>query len=60
MKQLGLAAFTDTYLTALGLIIFFLFFIGMILWVNHKDRKVLYKQMENMPLNDGELAHERL
>lgn len=60
MKQLGLSAFTDTHLTALGLLIFFVFFLSVVLWVNRKDRKSFYQEMENMPLNDGDIAHERL
>lgn len=57
MKQLGLAAFTDTYLTSAGLIIFFVFFIGMVIWVSLKENRVRYSQIEKLPFLDGE-SHE--
>jgi cbb3-type cytochrome oxidase subunit 3 len=59
MKQEGLSFFTDTYLTILGLVIFFLFFIGVVVWVNRKNVRDYYKSMQSMPLNDGELSYER-
>ncbi len=55
MKQLGLAYFTDTHLTALGLLIFFFFFVGVLFWVYRKSSTSLYHRMEQMPLlKDGE------
>lgn len=54
MKQLGLKYFTDTHLTVLGLMIFFLFFIGVIMWVYRKNSTQLYSQLENMPLTGGD------
>jgi cbb3-type cytochrome oxidase subunit 3 len=59
MKQEGLSFFTDTYLTILGLVIFFLFFIGVVVWVNRKNVRDYYNSMQSMPLNDGELSYER-
>lgn len=59
MKQEGLSFFTDTHLTVLGLLIFFVFFISVVLWVNRKNAGSYYKNMEQMPLNDGELSYER-
>lgn len=59
MKQEGLSYFTDTHLTILGLLIFFVFFIGVVIWVNRKNVHGYYKNMEQMPLNDGELYYER-
>lgn len=60
MKQDGLMYFTDTYLTAVGLLIFFLFFVGVVVWVNRKQGKTYYKRMEQIPLNDEELVYERI
>ncbi len=54
MKQEGLAYFTDTQLTALGLLIFFIFFIGVLVWTSLKDNKAIYKNLEQLPLKDGE------
>jgi Cbb3-type cytochrome oxidase component FixQ. len=59
MKQEGLAYFTDTYLTAIGLLIFFLFFCAVLLWINRKSAKQFYGKMEQIPLNDGEFIYER-
>lgn len=54
MKQLGLSFFTDTHLTALGLLIFFGFFMGVLWWTSLKVNKAAYKNLEQLPLNDGE------
>ncbi|MNT14842.1 Cbb3-type cytochrome oxidase component FixQ [compost metagenome] len=59
MKQEGLQYFTDTHLTAIGLLIFFLFFVGVLLWINRKSAKSFYSKMEQVPLNDGEFIYER-
>lgn len=50
----GLGYFTDTHLTIIGLLIFFTFFIGLLWWTSLKPNKALYKQMEQIPLNDGD------
>ncbi|MBS1970703.1 MAG: cbb3-type cytochrome c oxidase subunit 3 [Bdellovibrionales bacterium] len=54
MKQDGLAFFTDTHLTALGLVIFFGFFIGVLIWTSLKENKANYQKMEKIPLIDGD------
>ena len=59
MKQEGLSFFTDTYLTVIGLLLFFLFFVGVILWVRRKSGATYYQNMEQMPLRDGEISYER-
>ena len=53
MKQEALMQFTDTYLTSAGLIIFFLFFIGVLYWTSRKENLTLYKKMETLPLIEG-------
>ncbi|WII73652.1 cbb3-type cytochrome c oxidase subunit 3 [Bdellovibrio sp. 22V] len=50
MKQEGLRYFTDTHLTALGLLIFFVFFVGVLIWVYRKHSKELYQHLEQIPL----------
>ncbi|WP_347358684.1 CcoQ/FixQ family Cbb3-type cytochrome c oxidase assembly chaperone [Bdellovibrio sp.] len=54
MKQEALKYFTDTHLTAMGLLIFFLFFVGVLFWVYRKSSKEIYSHMEQIPLKDGE------
>ncbi len=54
MKQDGLAFFTDTQLTGLGLVIFFSFFIGVLIWTSLKENKANYRKMEQIPLTDGD------
>ena len=55
MKQEALKYFTETHLTALGLLIFFGFFVTVLFWVYRKDSKALYSRMTEMPLlKDGE------
>lgn len=56
MKE-GLSNFTDTYLTSIGLLIFFGFFIAMVIWVSRKENRHLYNQVEQLPFLDGE-SHE--
>ncbi|MBK9321523.1 MAG: cbb3-type cytochrome c oxidase subunit 3 [Bdellovibrionaceae bacterium] len=53
MKQEALMQFTDTYLTSVGLIIFFLFFMGVLYWTSRKENIALYKKIETMPLIEG-------
>lgn len=53
MKNEGLAYFTDTQLTALGLIIFFVFFVGVLCWTSLKTNKAVYKTLEQLPLKEG-------
>ncbi len=54
MKQEGLMYFTDTYLTSLGLTIFFVFFIGVCFWVYRKGSQSLYTQLSQLPLQNGD------
>lgn len=56
MKQEGLAFFTDTWMTLIGLLIFFIFFVSMIIKVRRiKDE--YYEVMSKMPLEDQ--GHEQ-
>ncbi|MBV2167889.1 MAG: cbb3-type cytochrome c oxidase subunit 3 [Bdellovibrio sp.] len=54
MKQEGLKYFTDTHLTGMGLLIFFIFFVGVLFWVYRKSSTEIYHKMEQIPLQDGE------
>ncbi|MNK12032.1 Cbb3-type cytochrome oxidase component FixQ [compost metagenome] len=54
MKQEALKFFSDTHLTALGLLIFFGFFVGVLLWVYRKSSTNIYAQLEQLPLKDGD------
>ncbi|MEK6554961.1 MAG: cbb3-type cytochrome c oxidase subunit 3 [Bdellovibrionota bacterium] len=55
MKSEGLAYFTDTYLTSIGLLIFFAFFVAVIIWTSRRESQKLYRRVENLPL---EVDHE--
>jgi cbb3-type cytochrome oxidase subunit 3 len=52
MKE-GLAHFTDVYLTSIGLIIFFLFFLGVLWWTSKSGSKELYRRVQNFPFENG-------
>jgi len=52
MKQEGLKFFTNTEYTLIAFIIFFVFFIGMTIWVFRKSAKKQYSQIANIPLED--------
>jgi cbb3-type cytochrome oxidase subunit 3 len=55
MKQEALKYFADTYLTAMGLLIFFGFFVATVLWVYRKHSKTHYARMTQIPLqSDGD------
>tara|TARA_B100001248_G_scaffold259870_1_gene246807 strand:- start:6687 stop:6857 length:171 start_codon:yes stop_codon:yes gene_type:complete len=50
MKQEGLKYFTDTHLTAIALVIFFVFFVVMVAVVYSKNRKKYYERLSKLPL----------
>ncbi len=50
----GLSYFNDTYLTSIGLIIFFLFFVGVLWWTSISRNRILYKRIETLPFEAGE------
>jgi cytochrome c oxidase cbb3-type subunit 4 len=54
VKQEGLIYFTDTHLTVLGLLLFFLFFIVMLFRVCRKSAKSYYEELSLLPLKDGD------
>lgn len=55
MKAEGLKYFTDTYMTSIGLILFFTFFVSMLIWVFRASAKQSYHYIEQLPLKqDGE------
>lgn len=54
MKSLALSHFQDIHLTALGLLIFFVFFCGVLWWVSRKSTQEVYQQLQNRPFEDGE------
>lgn len=53
MKQVGLTYFSDTFITSLGLLIFLVFFIGMLIWVHRRSSTELYQYLEQLPLHEG-------
>lgn len=53
MKE-GLSHFTDIYLTSIGLLIFFSFFIGVVWWTSRSHNKNLYNRVKALPFENGE------
>ena len=53
MKE-GMSYFTDTHLTAIGLLIFFVWFVVMCVWVLKIIPKEQHLLMAQMPLKDEE------
>lgn len=52
--------YTDTNLTAYGLLVFFGFFISACAWVFlRKGARTHYESMGNLPLNEGECCERR-
>lgn len=53
MKE-GISYFTDTYLTSGGLVLFFVFFVGVVWWVNLPMNRARFLYDEKLPLEHGE------
>ena len=54
MKSQAFTHYTDQLLTSAGLVIFFVFFVGVVFWVYRKGSKEVYNHLDKLPLNDGE------
>lgn len=59
MKQLGLAYFTDTHLTAIALLLFFTFFCVLTAKVMSKKQKNYLDRMAMSPLDNNGDDHGR-
>jgi len=57
MKQIGLSYFTDSAMTLVALILFFLSFLFLIFRVYFFEKKETFDQLSQMPLNDEEVYH---
>lgn len=57
MKQIALKYFTDTHLTVIAFVIFFICFLFLLLKVYVLDSKKYYQQMSELPLEDREDHH---
>lgn len=57
MKQEILVRFPWPWLTAVALIIFFVFFLGLLIRVSLKSRRSVFAAAELLPLHDGD-KHE--
>lgn len=55
MKQEALKYFTDTHLTAIGLLLFFGFFVGMLVYVMKKSKRD-WDEVARLPLEEN--VHE--
>lgn len=54
MNKQWVTNFTDAYLTEVGLIIFFSFFVSVLFWVHRQSSKNLYAQLEKSPFEEGD------
>lgn len=59
MKQMLLTHFPFMSLSIAALLIFFLFFVGLLVWIKLDLNRVKFENAEQMPLHDGE-QYERL
>lgn len=57
MKQIGLSYFTDSVMTLIALILFFLSFVFLIYRVYFFEKKESFDQLSQLPLNDEEVSH---
>ena len=57
MKE-GLINFTDTYLTLIGLVIFFVWFVVMLIWVLKITPQKQHQLMSMLPFENDEVGHE--
>lgn len=58
MKQIALSYFEHPYIILISLIIFVLFFAGLLLRVLSKSNAEHYKEMKNLPFKEGERSNE--
>ncbi len=54
MKALALSQFQQLNLTTAGLLIFFVYFCGVVWWVSRKSTRQTYQNLQNLPFEDGE------
>lgn len=54
MKQEILSKFPWPWLPTAALLIFFIFFVGLIIRVSLKSRKPVFEAAETLPLHDGD------
>jgi cytochrome c oxidase cbb3-type subunit IV len=60
MKQEVLTLFPWPWLPTIGLLIFFIFFVGLIVRVSMKSRQSIFVKAEVLPLDDGDKIGDRL
>jgi cbb3-type cytochrome oxidase subunit 3 len=48
----GLAFFSDTYLMIVALVLFFLTFVGIVVWALRKSARKHYEDMARLPLDE--------
>jgi cbb3-type cytochrome oxidase subunit 3 len=52
MLREGLAFFTDTYLTMIAFALFFVTFVGIVLWTYRRSARSHYDEMARLPLDE--------
>lgn len=54
MKSLALSQFENVNLISFGLLIFFVYFCGVLWWVSRRSHQQVYQELQNQPFEDGE------
>lgn len=54
MKSLVMSQIANVNLSVLGLLIFFVYFCGVVYWTTRKDNQKRYEQIQNLPFEDGD------
>lgn len=52
MKRLALESFPMTEWTCFALVLFFVLFVGILIWVYRKGSKEIYHHEENLPFQE--------
>jgi cbb3-type cytochrome oxidase subunit 3 len=52
MLREGLAYFTDIYLTLIAFGLFFVTFVGIVLWTYRRSARAYYDEMARLPLDE--------
>lgn len=59
MNKDWLRHFSDTDLAVVGMLIFFVFFVGVFLWTTRKSAGQIYDKLSKIPLEESEDYHAK-
>lgn len=58
IHEIALSYYQNKELVIVALIIFLVVFVGLVIWVNLKPNRTIYKKLERLPLEDEEDKNE--